>query len=102
MIKWYDNLRQETREFIWVALVCIILTALFFVTFAITEPPRLDTSKMDKYAYYVQSGDTLWGLASEYCPDGIDYREWIAAVRDLNDMDGGYIYEGQKIYLWTE
>jgi hypothetical protein len=102
MIKWFNRLEEKTQERLLLVVLAVLSLVLFIAVAYRTFPPKLDTSKMDKYAYYVQSGDTLWGLASEYCPDGIDYREWIAAVRDLNDMDGGYIYEGQKIYLWTE
>jgi hypothetical protein len=102
MIKWFNSLEEKTQERLLMVVLAVLSLVLLIAVAYRTFPPQLDTSKMDKYAYYVQSGDTLWGLASEYCPDGVDYRVWIAAVRDLNDMDGGYIYEGQKIYLWTE
>lgn len=101
MIKWFNSLKENTQERILMVLSGALALVFFVGVLLITEPPRLDTSNMDKSSYYVQSGDTLWGLASEYCPDGVDYRDWIAAVRDLNDLGGGYIYEGQKIYLWT-
>lgn len=102
MIKWFNRLEEKTQERILAVLVGVLALVLFVAVLYRSLPQQMDTSKLDKYAYYVQSGDTLWGLAEDHCPDGVDYREWIAAVRDINDMDGGYIYEGQKIYIWTE
>ena len=35
---------------------------------------------------YVHSGQTLWDIADEYCPAGVDKREWITQVQKHNNL----------------
>ena len=49
-------------------------------------------------AVTVHSGDTLWGLAERYAPDGVDLRAYVDVVSDLNDLDSGLV-AGMRIRL---
>jgi hypothetical protein len=49
-------------------------------------------------AVTVQRGDTLWGLATRYAPEGMDARAYLDAVVDLNDL-GSSLQEGARIRL---
>lgn len=49
--------------------------------------------------YYVEYGDTLWDVASAYCPDDMDKREYINEIITLNDLPSAMIYEGQKLVV---
>lgn len=50
-------------------------------------------------SYYVAPGDTLWDIATIYCPDDMDKREYIAEIEKLNEMKSARIYAGQKILV---
>lgn len=47
-------------------------------------------------SYVVETGDTLWGIAEEYKPDGMGYREYIYLLKEHNGI-GADIYPGQAI-----
>jgi LysM domain len=49
-------------------------------------------------AVVVHSGDTLWGIAERYAPDGIDKRAYVDALADLNELSG-VPRAGQRIVL---
>ena len=102
MSKWYLSQKPSIRDNIILTIMCLGIFGLFLGVFALAERPRLDTDKLTRATYYVHSSDTLWGLASDYCPDGVDYREWIAAVSEVNGLTGGQIYAGQKIVIFME
>ena len=61
-------------------LIAIIVAALL-----------LSGGKADKPQTYVEdtvivrSGDTLWGIADMYCPEGMDKREYIRTIEADND-----------------
>lgn len=47
----------------------------------------------------VNSGDTLWSIASTYCSDDQDVREYIYNIEKLNDVQNVDIQPGQKIIV---
>jgi nucleoid-associated protein YgaU len=49
-------------------------------------------------AVVVEAGDTLWGIAERYAPDGIDTRAYVDAVIELNDLDGAPV-AGRRLIL---
>jgi hypothetical protein len=49
-------------------------------------------------AVTVERGDTLWGLATRYAPEGMDARAYLDAVVDLNGLEGP-LQEGARIRL---
>jgi ferric-dicitrate binding protein FerR (iron transport regulator) len=46
----------------------------------------------------VQSGDTLWSIASSLDDDG-DVRALVDEIQRLNDLDGGVLVPGQVLEL---
>ncbi len=50
--------------------------------------------------YVVHTGDTLWSIAGEYCPEGVDKRDYIDDIVTRNRLDGAMIYAGQEIEVW--
>ena len=47
----------------------------------------------------VEVGDTLWGYAEQYAPEGVDESEFVAETRALNQLSTGRITAGQVIEL---
>lgn len=53
----------------------------------------------DTYDYRVKSGDTLWEIAAEHGPDGVDRRKVVAAIERINDLGSSGLQAGQVIEL---
>jgi nucleoid-associated protein YgaU len=49
-------------------------------------------------AVVVAAGDTLWGIADRYAPDGIDRRAYVDALIEINELVG-MPRAGQRIVL---
>lgn len=47
----------------------------------------------------VEAGDTLWGYAQEYAPEGMSAQEFVAEVRQHNQLPTGRVTAGQEIEL---
>ena len=39
-------------------------------------------------AVVLQPGESLWSVATEYAPDGVDPRAYVHALQELNGIDG--------------
>ena len=57
----------------------------------------LNTVDWQEETYTVEEGDSLWTISYDYCPEGVDRREWVDEVQALNNMAGCTIYPGQQI-----
>jgi LysM repeat protein len=53
----------------------------------------------DTYDYRVQSGDTLWEIASEHGPNGVDRRRIVSAIQRINDLTTSELQAGQIIEI---
>lgn len=60
-----------------------------------TEKPAAGNTVNTERTYTVQSGDTLWGIATKYLGRGIRYTEIVS----LNSLKGDIIYPGQVLKL---
>jgi nucleoid-associated protein YgaU len=47
----------------------------------------------------VMPGDTLWGIAVEHAPAGIDPRVWIFRTEALNGLPGAALMPGEVLRL---
>jgi LysM repeat protein len=47
----------------------------------------------------VSAGETLWGIASQNSSGGIDPRDAVAVIQDLNSLDSGMIHPGQVLLV---
>jgi hypothetical protein len=86
---WPGRLRFWRRR---VVVVVSLLTAAFLLTGLISRvgaEAELE-DKVDGHVV-VQPGETLWDVAVDTAPPGMDAREHLAAVRELNDLHGSHV-----------
>jgi hypothetical protein len=74
----------------------VVLAGLVVVVFALTVlVGRIgaEAELADPVAGHVvvEPGQTLWDVAADTAPDGVDVRQQIAAIRDLNGLDGSHL-----------
>lgn len=53
----------------------------------------------DAVTVTVEEGDTLWGYAEEYAPEGMSAQEFVVEARTLNQLPTGRVSAGQEIEL---
>ena len=83
------------KEKIIAAVLCLMLVI------AIGISCRADV-QTERFEYIVQPGDTLWGIATEYAPKGMDKREYIFNIRKDNGLETSEIYPDMVIEIVRE
>lgn len=76
----------------------LVLTLIAAGILCACHKPEHDWNKIE---YTVASGETLWTIAKEYCPEDMDVRDYIYEIKKLNNMDTDSIYEWQTLTLLT-
>lgn len=93
-----DQKAYESGNIVRFCLLAIIalLVIMFFVN-------RVSSEGAERYEKYrVLPGDTLWDIASDFCDDGTDIREFIYRIEKVNDTRGGLIREGDVLSIPIE
>lgn len=73
----------------------LVVTSILVLNYAFQ--PTMDAVEWRETTYRVREGDSLWTISSKYCPGGVDRREWIDEIRELNGLDNCIIYPGQEL-----
>jgi len=76
--------------------LCIILMLLFASMFIIVVNAK-STSNEILVPVYVNQGDSLWQLSSQYSDDKSDIRSYIDRVMELNNLADANIQPGDLI-----
>ncbi len=86
------KLRRQRRA----ALLVFVALLIFVANVALSS----QTDSADEVvAVSVQSGDTIWSIAREYMPEGVDFSEYVHNITVNNGIKDGNIYAGQIIYV---
>lgn len=85
--------RNERRADILTA--CGIIAAVAAAALLLAGAGRAEREYSEE-TVTVRSGDTLWGIADMYCPEGMDKREYIRAIEADNDCSAN-IRAGQVL-----
>ncbi|WP_461480211.1 LysM peptidoglycan-binding domain-containing protein [Paenibacillus sp. PvR052] len=85
-------------------LGALLLFTVFFAavlaTLIFDQDAHAATSQVLVHTYVeVQSGDTLWGIASQHAGDGQDVREYVHQLKAINGLKNVNIQLGQKLLL---
>ncbi|MFC7373877.1 LysM peptidoglycan-binding domain-containing protein [Brachybacterium sp. GCM10030268] len=75
-------------------LVAAAALLAFDVPFALA-----DSEDEQQVTVTVEAGDTLWGYAEQYAPEGMSPHEFVTEARNLNHLSTGRITAGQQIEL---
>lgn len=86
------------RFFIFITLVLIFFTSLFFMIFNIQKVYG-DVLEENFKEYYISKGDNLWNIALENMPEGYDVRKMVYEIKKINGIETGLIYEGSTIKI---
>lgn len=89
---WHKNRRAMVRMLIILSVVIFSLTGFMNVV--------TNASKVVSYEkFVVSSGDSLWSIAVDHKPDGMDTREYIGQIKKLNSLQTSNIQAGQVLSL---
>jgi cell division protein YceG involved in septum cleavage len=77
-------------------LVAIVLAVSFFSGNAQASA----TGTKAHYEYVtIHNGQSLWDLAERYAGKGVNERDWIASLVELNNLTSNQLQPGQRIAL---
>lgn len=87
---------NKTRFYVFIIFtVYFSFSALsFFKSFGRAEDL---TSNLKYKEVYIFKGDTVWDIALEHKPDGLDVRDMVAKIRNFNKMEDLSIKPGDII-----
>ncbi|ASK66622.1 peptidoglycan-binding protein LysM [Brachybacterium avium] len=69
------------------------------VLLSVDLPAMAGTESEQPLTVTVETGDTLWGYADQYAPEGMSAQEFVAQARLHNQLPTGRITAGQEIQL---
>jgi hypothetical protein len=78
-------------------LLLVALIAVCILVLNVAFGPTMERVEWREETYRVQSGDSLWIISRDYCPENVDRREWIEEVQALNGLTSSFIYPGQQL-----
>lgn len=83
------------RFAVFLSMIFLMVLTAFFLFFNHTDaknPAQYETIR-------VSHGDTLWAIAGSRAPEGMDVREYICKIKNLNGMERSDIYAGDDLLL---
>lgn len=89
--------RAEILQIVIIVAAVALIVLLFAICLIAAFSPTIDNVEWNEEIYIVESGDTLWGIATKHCPKNVDYREWIKAVREINGLSDCKICRGDML-----
>ena len=77
----------------------LLLAALSAVFLMIGGSAQADEPSMAPVEYVVESGDTLWGIATANAGPDQDVRRLVADIARLSEVEAGSIFPGQVLLI---
>jgi len=85
-------LKRKKRFFIFISVV------VFIAVFTLLSVSADSDDQKVKETVTVGRGDTLWSIAEKYGEDS-DIRKYIFEIKELNNIKGNIIFEGDELLL---
>ena len=77
-------------------IVAIVVLIYALIAIALPKPEH----NFEETTYAVKAGDNLWRIASDYCPNTMDKRDYIRLVKERNNLTDSVIYPGQSLIVY--
>ncbi|MDW7683608.1 MAG: LysM peptidoglycan-binding domain-containing protein [Bacillota bacterium] len=75
-------------------LLCLLVMSLTFFNGSVASGENSVARTM-----VIAEGDTLWKLAGEHAPRGMDIRDYLDEILTVNNITDSIVYPGQEIIL---
>lgn len=85
----------------WVVVFSVVFTLAFILVLHFTFQDTMDKHEWQEEVYRVRAGDSLWTISEDYCPYGVDCREWIAEIKAINQLPDSMVHPGQELIVLT-
>lgn len=89
---------RSKRNIISIIALIMLLIAMFVI-------PQIQKRNYRRSLHYeeiiVVTGDSLWKIGREKCPDKMDIRDWIDDVNSHNGIDTN-VYPGMSLEVLTD
>lgn len=82
----------------WKRLLTFIAIVLLFIGIILHQCTIKKQEVIDIKEYTVQSGETLWSIASAYRPEHMSIQEYIYNLKEYNNI-GSMVYANQKLQI---
>ena len=95
------RLEPTRRGRLVVTLIAFVLGLLVAaaVLLVVDLPALAGTEGEQPVTVTVEAGDTLWGYAEQYAPEGMSTQEFVTEVRQHNQLPTGRVTAGDVIEL---
>ena len=95
------RLEPTRRGRLVVTLIAFVLGLLVAaaVLLVVDLPALAGTEGEQPVTVTVEAGDTLWGYAEQYAPEGVSAQEFVTEVRQHNQLPTGRVTAGDVIEL---
>ena len=89
------RIKNKKRFVIFLVFSLILVTTAFALAFNNTYAEN----DIHMQEYVINYGDSLWSIAQENKPEGIDTRDYVNRIASLNGLQDGLIKPGAIILL---
>jgi hypothetical protein len=83
------------RFAVFLSVILLLALTAFWLLFNYTDAK----SQVQYTTIQVSQGDTLWAIAGNWAPDGMDVREYIHKIKHANGMERSDICAGDQLLL---
>lgn len=93
------SFQKAYKRLMRLSVIAIIIAILLTWVITANTTSRRVLVQTDSTIVVAQEYDSLWGLTHEYCPNGMDMRDYIVCVEKANNMVSSTIYVGQPVFI---
>ena len=93
------RLTPGARHFYRMVIALVVFVAVAAGVPQVYQAVASDGSESRITTVTVERGDTVWDIAGRYAGPGLDIREMVFKIQELNGLDGKYIQPGQTLKI---